>query len=357
MDNFEEIEVITEKIRKFGLNKMILMNKTCNSEVPSSFEYLSAINVYGITLLFIGGLAVLLILYTFIDTLKYIIEHSSSRVKTHSTFVIGVYPVVALSTFCAILVPRAHLLAEAMTQGTFMVGMYQLFCLFVAYCGGEAEMINRTKPDELNLKVGPCCCCCLFLPSISINKNRITYLRLLVLQLPMVQGLVYATLLVLWAERESLYQVNYMYFQPIIVLSILIGIWSMTITINLLKNRLVDYNMQGKFFVLQMVLMFAKLQALITKIPVWTGLLPCNPPITPTMYGNLIHNTLMLAEMVLLGFIARKLYKKKLPDLEPIQNGFVIKTIGAMVLQESNNNNNSNSQLDNPSNTNPSFQY
>lgn len=69
-------------------------------------------------------------------------------------------------------VPRAHLLAEAVTQGIFMAGMYQLFCLFVAYCDGEAELIRKVKPDALDMKVGPCCCwpCCCCLPLLDINK-------------------------------------------------------------------------------------------------------------------------------------------------------------------------------------------
>lgn len=80
--------------------------------------------------------------------------------------------VIALITYCAMIVPRAQLLAEAVTQGVFMVAMYQLFCLFVAYCGGEAELIRRVKPDTLEPKVPPCCCwpCCCFIPTFSVNK-------------------------------------------------------------------------------------------------------------------------------------------------------------------------------------------
>ncbi|XP_018331653.1 organic solute transporter alpha-like protein [Agrilus planipennis] len=227
------------------------------------------------------------------------------------------FAVVALATFCATIVPRSHLLAEAVTQGTFMAAMYQLFCLLVAYCGGEAELIRRVKPTTLKMKVGPCCCwpCC-FLPSLEMTKNRVRQLRILVLQLPVIQGLIYMTLLVMWAERESLYQINYMYVQPVVVVSILFGIWGMTMTITLLKDVLKDHSLQAKFLVLQMVLLFAKLQGLATRIIVWAGLLPCKPPITSAVYGNLIHNTLMLLEMVLLSVIARRLYKRPLPDLD-----------------------------------------
>lgn len=80
--------------------------------------------------------------------------------------------VVAVATYCAILVPRAHLLAEAMTQGMFMASMYQLFCLFMAYCGGEANLIASVKPQSLDMQVPPCCCwpCCCCLPKFTLTK-------------------------------------------------------------------------------------------------------------------------------------------------------------------------------------------
>lgn len=82
------------------------------------------------------------------------------------------FQVVAIATYCGIIVPRAHLLAEAVTQGIFMAGMYQLFCLLVAYCGGEAELVRKVKPNTMDTRVGPCCCwpCCCCLPSLEVNK-------------------------------------------------------------------------------------------------------------------------------------------------------------------------------------------
>ncbi|KAK9875846.1 hypothetical protein WA026_009633 [Henosepilachna vigintioctopunctata] len=213
------------------------VSNCASDNIPSIQSYMSATNVYGITLVSIGSIAVITVVVAYLDTLNYIMKNSSSRVKAYSAFVTSVYPVIAVATFFAILVPRAHLLAEALTQGMFMVGMYQLWCLFVGYCGGEAEIVKKVKPGLLSLKVAPCCCwpCCIYLPTLNVNKNTLYYLRLLVLQLPIVQGFVYLILLVMWAERESLYQVNYMYLQPIIIVSILLGIWGMLMTINFLK--------------------------------------------------------------------------------------------------------------------------
>nr|CAD7398841.1 unnamed protein product [Timema cristinae] len=289
--------------------------------VPSIHEYYKAINVAGITLFTMGGAAVVLILLLYVDTLRHIMRNAPPLVKTHSAFVLSVYPVVAMATYCAIIVPRAQLLAEAVTQGVFMASLYQLFCLLVAYCGGEAELIRRVKPNSLNLRVGPCCCwpcCCL--PQVTVNKEHVRKLRMLILQLPVVQGLVYMILMVMWAEEESLYQVNYMYLQPVVVLSILFGIWGISMTIKMLAEVLKDHHMQGKFLVLQFVLLLAKMQGLVFRILVWASLLPCRPPITPTVYANLIYNSLMLAEMVILGIVARLLYRKELPDLDFIES-------------------------------------
>ncbi|KAL1455739.1 hypothetical protein WDU94_009810 [Cyamophila willieti] len=280
-------------------------------------EYFTAINVPGITIFTLGGFAVILVLILYVDTLNYILKNAPSKAKTHTAFVLSVYPVVSIVTYCAIIVPRAQLIAEAITQGCFMACLYQLFCLMIAYCGGEAQVVRLVKDKHVNLQVGPCCCypCCFILPKLTISKRRIQYLRLLVLQLPVVQGLVYLMLLVMWAEEESLYTVNYFYFQPIVLSSIFCGIWGVITTMKMLSEHLKDHYIQGKFFVLQLVLLLAKLQSLLGRIAVWAGWLPCKPPINPTVYANLIYNCTMLWEVLLLCSIARVLYQRYVPDL------------------------------------------
>ena len=52
-----------------------------------------AINVIGITIFTLGALAVLLILYMYVDTLRHITKHAPPLAKANSAFVISVYPV------------------------------------------------------------------------------------------------------------------------------------------------------------------------------------------------------------------------------------------------------------------------
>ncbi|XP_034254017.1 organic solute transporter alpha-like protein [Thrips palmi] len=281
-----------------------------------------AIDSLGEALFSVAVLVVLLTLLVYADTLRRVLTRTvPAAAKTHSAFVISVYPVVALATLCAVIVPRAQLLAEAVTQGVFMAAVYQLWCLLVAYCGGEAELIRRVKPGSLNPRVGPCCCwpCCL-LPMLAVNKRNVCLLRVLVLQLPVVQGLLYLALLVMWAEEESLYEVNYMYLQPIVVVSILTGIWGLLMTIKMLSTVLAGHLVLGKFVALQAVLLLAKFQGLAARALAWYDVLPCNPPLTPAVYANLMYNTAMLVEMLLLALFARALYSKDIPDLTDPQH-------------------------------------
>ncbi|XP_054262661.1 organic solute transporter alpha-like protein [Macrosteles quadrilineatus] len=329
---------------------MSLVRPECHIDmIPSINDYFTAFNLWGVLLFTLGGLAVCIVLAAYCDTLRHVLRSSPPLVKTHSAIILSVYPVVALSTYCATVVPRAQLLAEAVTQGVFMAGMYQLFCLMIAYCGGEAMLISRVKPLSLSPRVGPCCCwpCCGFLPVMHIDKDRVRWLRVLVLQLPVVQGLVYMVLLVMWAEEQSLYQVNYMYLQPLVVMSILCGVWGIIMTMKMLTEVLQGYHIQGKFIVLQLVLILAKLQGVWARLFVWFGWLPCKPPITPTVYANLLYNSLMLWEMVLLCLCARYLYKRPLPPAQPSARNshFTITSISEKVPPAPTINNNTNAKF------------
>jgi organic solute transporter subunit alpha len=53
----------------------------------------TAINVLGITLFTVGGASVLFILLLYADTLRHIMKNVPPVVKTHSAFVLSVYPV------------------------------------------------------------------------------------------------------------------------------------------------------------------------------------------------------------------------------------------------------------------------
>jgi len=164
------------------------------------------------------------------------------------------------------------------------------------------------------------------------------------------QGLFYFIFLFMGVEEPILVTQYGLYLQPIMVISILLGIYSLTIVTKTLhpvapgndtkpiyhlliskvstismkipalntcryacKIRIYDTftiisflcalnwnyfhsiliseaKLQSKTLVLQLVLLFSKLQLAIIKSLPGTGLFPCNPPLTPTIYayGKLI---------------------------------------------------------------------
>ena len=57
------------------------------------YSLFTAINIAGVTIFTLGVLAVLVILFMYIDTMKHIMKYAPALVKTHSAFVLSVYPV------------------------------------------------------------------------------------------------------------------------------------------------------------------------------------------------------------------------------------------------------------------------
>ncbi|XP_066146744.1 organic solute transporter alpha-like protein [Euwallacea fornicatus] len=303
----------------------------CSSyQLPSIKEYFEGAYVYGIAFYSVGAVVLLLVLLLFADSLRHVLHNSSPRFKTYTAYVLAVYPVICLLNYLTILVPRAYLLSDALIQVTLTSSLYQLFCLFVTYCEGEATLAKNIGDTKLSLQTSPLCCCCCILPAVDVTKSTMRFLKIQVLQLPIVQGLIYLLYLVMWLESQELYERAYWYLQVIIIVSFLCGIWGLNMTTQLLTEG-VDgkFLFRKKLTILQVVIPLTQLQAFIKKSLVQYGVLPCNPPLVPMFYGNLIFNTINMVEMLLLGFCAQKLYKRGLPEINDrsIQVGGIISTV------------------------------
>lgn len=53
----------------------------------------SAINIPGITIFTLGGFIVIVVLILYVDTIKHVLKNAPPRTKTHTAFVLSVYPV------------------------------------------------------------------------------------------------------------------------------------------------------------------------------------------------------------------------------------------------------------------------
>ncbi|XP_076238443.1 organic solute transporter alpha-like protein [Calliopsis andreniformis] len=281
-------------------------NLTCNQlYVPSAIEHIESLGAFSIGLLTSGAILSTLTLYFAVDACHNIFYQKESKLyKTSSIMILLVYPVASVCSLTAIGIPRTQLLSEAVTQIFLTISLYRLYLLLV-YLGRK----KVTKSPQLMLRVGPCCCWpCLPFPDLEMTDANLSWLRLVVLQLPIIQGLTYCIFLFMSIEEPTLATQYGFCLQPTSVASILLGIYGLTITVKSLQEVAPEAKLDRKAAVSQLVLLFSKLQAFIVKSLPQTGLFPCNPPITPQIYANVTYNALMLIEMLLLCYAARYVY-------------------------------------------------
>ncbi|XP_045773548.1 organic solute transporter alpha-like protein [Maniola jurtina] len=254
------------------------------------------------------GLLVLLVLCVlYIVTLRSALRYWKESCSSVAV-VLAVYPVVAAAALVATVLPRARILSEAVAQEAVMIAMYHFYFLIIAECGGTNQLIRRSEGFHMETRVLPCCCwpCCI-LPRPRVQNKSLAWLRYLVLQMPVIQGFLYLIVLVLWAEDMMLYLTSFIYIQPFIITSILSGIWGVIMCVRVAEAT--GAKPRPRFFALQLVLVIVKLQCGFAKVLPDLATLPCIMELHPSVFVNLIHNIVMIFEMLLLSILAWRLYR------------------------------------------------
>lgn len=311
---------------------------TCDPNyVPSAIQLVESLNAFEIGLLSIGSIFSILTVYFAVDACHNIISQKDSKFyKVNAIMILSVYPIASVCSLTAIAIPRGQLLSEAVTQIFLTISLYRLYLLLLD--------VGRRKISEtpaLMLRVGPCCCWpCLPFPNLQMTDTNLSWLRILALQFPIVQGLLYLIFLFMAAEEPMLAMQYSVYLQPIMVTSILLGIYSLTITTKSLHAVAPEAKLRYKTFVSQLVLLFSKLQLGIIKSLPATGLFPCNPPLSPAIYANVTYNALMLVEMLLLCYAARHVYYVDLEKNQETDTTDRVARISGQAVDAPNNDNN-----------------
>lgn len=98
------------------------------------------------------------------------------------------------------IVPKVFVLCDTLNHFTFLFGAYHLVNLFIEYVGGESNFIKHYPDPSFVLRTPPCCCCCLCFHPTVVTKNKFTFIRLLLAQFILVQGIVFVALNVIYIE-------------------------------------------------------------------------------------------------------------------------------------------------------------
>ncbi|XP_050344401.1 organic solute transporter alpha-like protein [Nymphalis io] len=254
-----------------------------------------------------GGLLVVLVLcLLYISTLRSALRYWKES-STSLAIVLAVYPLVAAMALLTTILPRVRILAEAISQEAVMIAMYHFYFLIIAECGGTNQLVRRSEGSLMETRVLPCCCwpCCI-LPRPQVQKKSLTWLRYLVLQMPVIQAILYLIVLTLWAEDMMLYLNSFIYIQPFIAVSILSGVWGVIMCVRAAEAT--GITPRPRFLALQLVLLIVKLQCGFAKIIPEIFDLPCIMALHPSVFVNMIQNIIMIFEMLLLSIWAWRLY-------------------------------------------------
>ncbi|XP_075976648.1 organic solute transporter alpha-like protein [Anticarsia gemmatalis] len=288
-----------------AINSTMLCHSYSNH--PDFASYYAALNPYAWILWGCGLVVLISILTLYFITLRAAMRHYRGYIN-HVAVVLSVYPIVAAGAFIAIIVPRFRIPAEAISQQTVTIALYHFFCLVIAECGGVEQLIRSTGGAELETRTLPCCCwpCCI-IPRPKIRKKSLAGLHYLVLQMPIIQAIIYVLILTLWVEDFNLYNRNFIYFQPFVAGSILPGMWGVVMCVRMALT--VGHNPKPRFFAIQLVLIIVKVQVGMAKALAEVINAPCLVKIHPVVFGSMVQNCVMMVEMLLISLWAWRLYR------------------------------------------------
>ncbi|KAG6450210.1 hypothetical protein O3G_MSEX006452 [Manduca sexta] len=251
---------------------------------PDFGSYFTALGYYAWGLWTYGAVVLAVVCLFYVISIQSALRHWRECFTNVAT-ILAVYPIVAAAGFLVIVLPRFRLIAEAIAQEAVMIAMYHLFCLMVSECGGADQVIRRAPDTRLETRVLPCCCwpCCV-IPRPKLQKRNLMWVRYIVLQMPIVQALIYVVLLALWAEDMMLYHRYFAYLQPFVAASILTGVWGMIMCVRLLESA--GYKPKARFLVLQLALIIVKVQCGFAKVLPEFINIRCITSLHPSVFVN-----------------------------------------------------------------------
>lgn len=146
-------------------------------------------------------------------------------------------------------------------------------------------LIKKSQPGAFSIKVRPCCLLPFTTPG-DLTKNKLLVIRMMILQFPIAHGLIYVFYNIRWIEDPA---GSNLYFLPFMLASIIAVVWGLNLLTSVVAPVLPDHGIQGKYLVLQLVLLMCKLQPAIGDlIYLAEGVqsIPVEAPMTVSVYKN-----------------------------------------------------------------------
>uniref|UniRef100_H3BZI2 Si:dkey-16n15.6 n=1 Tax=Tetraodon nigroviridis TaxID=99883 RepID=H3BZI2_TETNG len=267
-----------------------------------------------------AGLAVVL-LGVFLEEVGFLLRHiSSSRRRRFYLWILGLYPVLALTSLIALYVPRSSSLCNFVAALYHSVTLFKFMGLITDFFGGKARMMAALAGQQVSPDPFPCCCCCC-LPMVAISRSSRAWMMAAVLQLSVVRTILFFVLLVLWADEKYDYgdvdSVNpNLYVNAIVGASTFVSFYGYLLFYKATKSSLHGYGLRAKFICIILVLVLCGLQSGILETMGALEVIPCIPPLSVVTRAQLIYHYCVVVEMFCIGLYARHTFRKVEPPLE-----------------------------------------
>ncbi|XP_052865002.1 organic solute transporter alpha-like protein [Anopheles cruzii] len=281
----------------------------CTNQLPSVQEYLDGINIPIASIIAATVVLAIATFSIFFKNAYHILHQTPKQFKSKSILLLAIYPLIALFSVVSISVPSSFFLCDTVMHIYFMICAYVLFSLCMQYVDGEDALIKSTDSQSFSMRTPPLCCIIPLLKRTSISKNRLLFIRILIMQLPIVQSALFLALNVVFVEDHDNFNRIILFFVPWIVTSILLGVWGLNILVRMISPLYSDLKLMGKYFVLQAVLILCRIQPLVITAIVSSSVADCSFPLTLQVQKNAIFQLCLSFEMMVLSCWASKLYQ------------------------------------------------
>ncbi|XP_040908100.1 organic solute transporter subunit alpha [Toxotes jaculatrix] len=288
-------------------------------EIPLSSQIFSAIKDDLWLFLIPAGLAVIL-LGVFLEEVGFFLRHvSSARRKRLYLWILGMYPVFALTSLIALYVPRSSSLCNFIASLYHSITLLKFMGLITDFFGGKARMLAALSGQQVSPDPFPCCCCCC-LPMVAINSSSRGWMMAAVLQLSVVRSILFFVTLVLWTDEQYDYgdvdSVNpNLYVNGIICVSTFVSFYGHLLFYKATKSALHGYGLRAKFICIIVVLVLCGLQSGILETMGALEVIPCTPPFSVLTRSQLIYHYCVIVEMFCIGLYARCTFRKVEPSV------------------------------------------
>ncbi|XP_028309282.1 organic solute transporter subunit alpha [Gouania willdenowi] len=289
-------------------------------EIPLSSQFFSAIKGELWLFLIPAGLAVIL-LGLFLEEIGFFLRHStSSRRKRLYLWILGMYPVLAVTSLIALYVPRSSSLCNFVASLYHSITLLKFMGLITDFFGGKTRMLAVLSEKQVSPDPFPCCCCCC-LPMVAVNSSSRGWMMAAVLQLSVVRSILFFVTLVLWTDEKYDYgdvdSLNpNLYVNGIIGVSTFVSFYGHLLFYKATKSALPGYGLRAKFICIVVVLVLCGLQSGILETMGSLEVFPCSPPFSMLTRSQLIYHYSVIVEMFCISLYARHTFRKMEPSTE-----------------------------------------